>query len=423
MNTALVITIGNTADPILKAIQEIGTTEPGAAVYLVYGRPFSGQAKPTPFDVAHEARRIADERGLPVRLFEVPDPEDINVALAVTRDVLAELAGAKQVVVNFTGGTKVLSAAVVHAALTAPLPSELILDYTGGIMRDDKGRVIREAMRVKRSERTATEEALQQTLQSLRRAAYREASLLSRFLPDLGRAGFVKKVAEALALWDEFDYDAAVRGLQRLNEPAKALLDDGSIAPLPALVRRLLQVGGRLCAVGRPLQQLQQGAGKQPVESAQLPLLVADALENGARRLQEGRATDAVLRAYRAVEVATQVQLLKHGINPWRPDWSLVPNDTQAHYLKLIQGTQLPRELALNAGLCLLEALGQSLGVESRKRLKDLQQCRNLSYLEHGYQRVDRSAGERLHGYAAELCTQLLGESVDPLRASVRHST
>ena len=318
MSTALIITVGTTADPILKTVEEARKDGEDVTVYLVYGRPFPGQ-NPSPFEVAAEAKRKATESNVSVQMFEVSDPEDINVGLKVNREVLAVAAGAGRVIVNFTGGTKVLSAAAVHAALTVPLEGELILDYTGGLVRGDGGRVLRESMRVIRSERTATEEALQRVSESLRRGAYQEAALVSRSLTDLGRGGFAKKAVEALLLWDEFDYEPAVRQLQRLNEPAKALMDDRLVAPLPALVRRLVEPGNRLLAVLRPLNKIQQGPGVLEANLRDLPLLAADTLENAHRRLQEGRATDAVLRFLSGRRGGDAGTALAKGLEPLAP--------------------------------------------------------------------------------------------------------
>ena len=77
MKTALVITIGGTADPILKAVEEAQKEGGEVTVFLLYGRPFPGQI-PSPFDVANEAKRKGQGLGLRVRLFEASGPEDID---------------------------------------------------------------------------------------------------------------------------------------------------------------------------------------------------------------------------------------------------------------------------------------------------------------------------------------------------------
>jgi CRISPR-associated protein (TIGR02710 family) len=421
MKTVLVVTVGNTADPILKAVEETRQENGEALVFLLYGRPFSGQ-KPSPFDVANVAKQKCEEVGVAVRLFEAADPEDINASLAVARDIFREAADVERVVVNFTGGTKVLSAAAVHAALTEPLGGELKLDYTGGAVRDEQGRVLREAMRVVRSERTATDEILQQVLNRLKQANYREARLLAERLPERGKSGFVRKAVQALYLWDEFDYEAATEILRRLCEVAKALSDDEQASPLAALVTRLLEPGNRLCALLLALRRAQQRQTALESEGQHFSLLVADTLESALRRLHEGRATDSVLRSYRAVEVTIQAQLLQSGINPWRPDWQTVREETMKRYLELLNTTYPPRDLALSNGLALLEAMGRTFSEEEQKCLEDLRQLRNHSYLEHGYQRLKVEDARRLNGYAVALCEKLLGGSLDTFRASVRHS-
>ncbi len=421
MKKTLIITAGSTADPILKAIDEEYQSGQEVVVFLLYGRPFPGQKPPTPFDVANQAKQRCDEKGVSVRLIEVADPEDINRSLDVARDVFRQAANAERVVVNFTGGTKVLSAAVVHAALTEPLGGELILDYTGGQVRDTHGRVSREAMQLRRSERTATDEILQQVLERLRRANYREAKLFAERLPDQGKAGFVTKATVAFSLWDEFDYEGSVTILRRLYEPAKALSDDDRLSELARVVARLLEPGNRLSSLVSLLRKAQNEKANLGEMATDLPLLVADALENSWRRLQEERPTDSVLRSYRAVEVAVQIRLLQNGISPWLPQWQEMDVNTVKRFLELQKTTQPPPTLALTAGLNLLEAMGHSLGKEGRKRLTDVQQSRNYSYLEHGYLRLATGDAERLHKYACDLCSELLSDSLEALRQSVRH--
>lgn len=129
-----------------------------------------------------------------------------------------------------------------------------------------------------------------------------------------------------------------------------------------------------------------QGQGKLPLAQEEAKgsiLLIADLLENAQRRSREGRYADAVLRSYRAVEAAVQLALLQRGQNPWNPRVSLE------------QGCQRLREL------------GVHLTEEMNSRLKSLQQSRNYSFPEHGYNPVDgaeaTSALENAHALAEVL--------------------
>jgi hypothetical protein len=166
-------------------------------------------------------------------------------------------------------------------------------------------------------------------------------------------------------------------------------------------------------------------------------LLSADALENGSRRLSEDRPTDAVLRAYRAAEVAVQARLLSHRLNPWRPDWTVLdPAVVREYRTRLAAGpsastpscpapapeeVRLPRDLALTTGLRLVEVLDGPLPPHLAERLQDVQRNRNHSYLEHGYARLRGPDADRLLEYAEDVCAHLLG--ADGLSAARRRVT
>ncbi|MFN3286690.1 MAG: TIGR02710 family CRISPR-associated CARF protein [bacterium] len=418
MATALLLTVGTTPDPLVKAIEEQQGSD--VVVFLLYGRPFPGQ-DPSPFDVAQQVKSRAAELGVRAEPREVADPEDLDVCLQAARGVLREAAAADRVVVDFTGGTKPLSAALVHAALTEPIAGGLVMEYTGGAVRDPAGRVVREAMRVRQSERTATEETTRQVLDLLRRSAYREARYLASRLPDTGRSGFVRSCVEALYAWDEFDYEAARDLLVRNRPVARALGDLPELVALATLVGRLLDPANRLVDVSRRLHQLQDGHAKDWPRPEDVALVAADTLENAARRLAEGRPTDSVLRAYRAVETAVQARLLANRINPWRPDWEALDPARRSEYELALEGRPLPPELALTTGLRLVEVLEGPLPEDLTKFLRDIQFNRNRSYLEHGYHRVQEADARRLLGHAHDVCAHLLRTDLAVLRGRVAH--
>ncbi len=420
MATVLVLTVGTTPDPLLEAVEEQRRQDPRLAVYLLYGRPFPDQ-HPSPFDIARQVKERAAALGLRAETREIPDPEDLDMCLRICREALREVSDYDRVLVDFTGGTKPVSAAVVHAALTEPLIGQLVFEYTGGKVRDRNGRVLKEAMRRRSTERTATEEMLRQVLELLPRFAYREARMLARRLPETGRAGFVRHAVEALSAWDEFDYQASRELLRRHREAARAVQDVEQLAVLAGLVLRLLEPANRVVDALQCLQALQDGPLRYWPATEGMGLLVADALENACRRLAEGRPTDAVLRAYRAVETAVHARLVAHHINPWQPDWQKLSVEYREQYERFLDGHPLPRDLALTTGLRLVAVLDGGLSRELTDRLQDLQQVRNRSYLEHGYRRIREEDGHRLLGYAEELCALILKADMRALRESVTH--
>lgn len=421
MGTVLILTAGTTAEPLCRALEEAHRDDPGLTVCVLYGRPFPGQ-QPSPLDAVMEVVALGRNLGVPVQVREVSDPEDIDVCLRDASAIVREHAGAERMVVNYTGGTKVLSAALVHAALQERIAGTLVLDYVGGPVRDATGRVLREAMRVRRTEQTATEELLRQVLGLLQGSAYREARFLARGLPVRGRASFVREAAEALYLWDEFDYRGATEVLRRNHRTAGVLGDDAELGLLARLLLRLTGPGNKLADLTRHLIRVQE-SGEVGSHAAleDMALLVADTLENGQRRLGEQRATDCVLRAYRAVEVAMQAALLAREINPWRPAWDRLDPALLKTYQERLGSRQLPPNLSLRAGLQLLKVLGVRLEEAKQLLLQDVQATRNHCYLEHGYRRVAMEDAARVLQYAQELAASLLDRDLEPLRELVRH--
>lgn len=420
MAIALVATVGGTPDPILKAIEETCAENGEVTVFLVYGRAFDGQA-PCPFDSAKNAKDRAESLGAaPIRLVEVPDPEDLDNCLKTIRSVFEEVSSFKQVVVNFTGGTKVMSAAAVHAALTSPIVGELIFDYTGGPIREkDTGRVLREAMRVKRSERTWTDEQIRLVLEALRTCNYPRANALSTGLPDQGKAAFIREATMALYQWDAFLYEEAVNSLGPQHSAAQVMRDDPEAKSLAECALRLHEAGTLLKTVVRELRKAEHGGCPKLEQGAQL-LLVADALENSARKVQSEEATDAVLRAYRAVEVAVQLRLIRSGINPWKADWNSLDADTRGRIRSRLE-RELPEQLALSSGLDVLKECGLYVDKGFDRDIQELQRMRNRSFLEHGYQRITVDDANRLHHVAANLCSQLTETDLTEFRQRVRH--
>jgi CRISPR-associated protein (TIGR02710 family) len=457
--TFLVLTVGTTSEPLVKAVDELHAELNSAdapqgrpdrhrlEVLLIYGRPFPGQS-PSPFDVAQEVKARADKIGVPVRPCEVADPEDLDTCLQAVRSILRQIQDADRIVVNFTGGTKALSAAAVHAALTESPVVEVVFDYVGGQVRDAAGRVVRQAMRVRRSARTAVDELLGHVLDLAERCAYREALALAQRLPDSGRCGFVRRAVDALCKWDEFDYEGAVTLLGPLCGQARGMTDVPRVGQLAATVMALIEPGDRLKRLVRDLSRVQEGALSHPgAPLSDMGLLTADALENAERRLREGRHTDSVLRAYRAVETAVQARLLAHDINPWRPNWGAMDPSVVDAFLELQRGrpswppqsgaqplprvgapetptprAALPADLGLGAGLALVRVMERDMPEDLLRRLGDLQTCRNQSHLEHGYRRITADDARRLVGYGAELASHILGHDIAPLRRQVSHA-
>ncbi len=416
---ALVLTVGTTADPLKKAVEEAKMEaekeNASLTVYLLYGRPLPNQ-HPDPFQVAAEVRQHAENLGLKVQTCEISEPEDLDVCLSEMRSLLQGLSGADKVIVNYTGGTKAMSAAIVHSALTTSFAGELELHYVGGSVRDKNGRVIREAMEIRRAAQTATQERMERILELMREHRYELAAYLAEGLPEQGRSWFLKSASKALLLWDNFAYEEAATILRGLNQQAQILVDDPKLGRLAETVRRLVS------EVTTPILETVKAFRKWEISDRVsislegVQLLCADILENASRHLQRREWTEAVLRSYRALEAAVQGALALLGVNPWR--FELLPEQKEAIQEQL---GYMPKELTLWSGIIVWQIVtDKRLDDEKQKCLKDIQQLRNRSILEHGYRACGQSDAERVFNYANEIAGWVLGSDLKPLREKVR---
>ncbi|MBA7610623.1 hypothetical protein ES703_17835 [subsurface metagenome] len=391
--TVLIASVGTTPDPIVKAIVEAKNEGP-LTVFLVYGRAFPGQ-EPDPFSVAQIVSQKASELGIKVRVFELDDPEDLDDSFQLFHKVMAEALnlGASRILVDFTGGTKVMGASMVHVALSQPWATDIVFEYVGG-PRDEYGRV--KEMEVQRAPQTAVQELASKVLECIRQEEYTRALYFSESLPEKGKTGFLKRATLALWHWDNFHYEEAWPLLNGCAPQAKVLIDNGEYSSLADTVIRLDRAAGRIKLALVALRQLSAGQDLSLTQEAVEGHLymLGDVIQNTRRRVRSSP-TDSVLRSYRSVEVATQIGLIRLSVNPWRPDWSKLPQDKLSSYLKTLRAQSLPKNLSLWNGFALLELLTSPFESEIKEDLEDVMSLRNLSYLEHGYSRVSIEAAEK----------------------------
>jgi len=430
------MTVGTTLDPLKKVIDE--TEREVSLVCLIYGRPFPGQ-QVDPLCVANEVKEYCSRKNLEVRTFEVEEPEDIDSALRKASLALDEVAkaGVERVIVDFTGGTKPMSAALVYAALTKLAGVDVELNYVGGQRRDSSGKVISEAMEIRRKSKTYVDVVANRVLELIRRGAYPLAyGLSAHLLPHHGKAGFIKRACEALYLWDLFNYEDASTIIEELRSASQVLIEDGeltalaqTILNLSSLCRRLTQAFNLMKAINSNPETFEKLINKLDATSAFL--LAIDALENAKRRVVEGKHTEAALLSYRAAEVAVQVAIMKlePRLCPWKPNWETLPLEAR-ETLREALGGRLPERIGLFDGAKVLESLHGGLNID--EPLRTLAQIRNSSPLEHGYISVDEGRARDAIKHAEHVLESIasllqisphdLGEFKEKLAHVVTHS-
>ncbi len=211
------------------------------------------------------------------------------------------------ILVDFTRGTKAMSAALVLAAVRHGLPR---LRYIYGGQRDERGMVVpgTEVVREFRTAQVSGRRRLDEAEAFFRRgnyAAVREllpapGSPLAGVWPAdlLARSAFLRALAEFYAAWDRFAYAAAERVVVPHAPPEWAAL-----VPSPEVRRWVAELA-------QPLPP------DNPGRAEHRRRLAADLLANGERRIRDQQYEEALLRSYRVLEILGEARLFARNIDP-----------------------------------------------------------------------------------------------------------
>ena len=239
------------------------------------------------------------------------DENDADAAYAHFDDVLGAVlrdAAPEEVMVDFTRGTKAMSAALVLAATRRAVPR---LRYVAGARRDRRG-MVEPGSEVVREIRTTSVEGhrrLDLARELVRRGSFAAvANVLpdpeapfARLYPDsfLRAVKAVRGVARFHAAWDRLDYAGAAK--LTVGEPPSEEWRPYWPAP---------DVRAWLTALAREPERSDHGG-----MAAWLRRLAVDLLANGERRVRQGQNEDALVRAYRLLELIGQARLFDHGLD------------------------------------------------------------------------------------------------------------
>ena len=207
-----------------------------------------------------------------------------------------------RITIDFSRGTKAMSVAIVLAGARHAVRR---LRYVEGD-RDRRGLVQPDSERIRR---ISTDRVDRGRREDLARDHMRQGHFVAaaNLLDGVPGAGMIADAARFYAAWDRLDYDEAA-GMRLGAEPP-----DGkwrNLWPRDEMrdwVRRLRPSAG------------ERGNGSPPC-SDRLRRLVVDLTANGERRVAQGQFEDALVRAYRVVELIGQVRLLRYGLDSSRLD-------------------------------------------------------------------------------------------------------
>jgi CRISPR-associated protein (TIGR02710 family) len=400
-STFLICTVGGSPEPVLAALAHWRPVR----VRFVHTPQTRGEIETSIVPRAKEAELGLD----PGRydLFELPDGQDLARCVDRLRELTADVeqwvarGPGFQVLVDFTGGTKCMSAAIALQARRWPC----LFSYVGGSERTRGGigtvvtgaeRVVHQANPWDALGYQAVDEFMvlfdQRAFAAAAAVASAARARVSR--PDRKREmNALQQLASAFDAWDRFDHEAARTAFTDVDRAANDLRAGLGRDRADAILADLERFGTHL-------DRLCNGSGPSRHH-------VVDLLANARRRQEEGRFDDAVARLYRAIEALAQVALEEgHGIaKTGKVPLERVPEPLRSRWAPA--ATEGFVKVGLQDAYALLAALGDPLGRRfSEERLDGTTSVlneRNTSILAHGFRRVSQGVYERLYRAALAL--------------------
>lgn len=327
----------------------------------------------------------------------------------------------KDLLVDFTGGTKAMSAAVVLALAPRGAAFTYVGGGVGGRERGGVGVVVDGKEKVLRQPNPWNAIAAEQialSMRLLRLGRYQDAA---DRLPGGGTGGSallaaaLRQALAGLAQWDRQMYAAAKESLEKALHDLRLLLASGAEAPALRFLRQVETAFPFLTSVWREWDRLCRFEAKfapPGVFSDLTGMEIPRDLCAAARRRAElhNDPEDGVILLYAAVEKAAKARLrIRYGIDNSRCSAAdLEASPGLAARLTQLGGSKL--QLGLEDSIALLASHGDDFGLRVKEAgafLEKLQAARNHCWREHGYGTVKPATFQSLFPGA----TQLLGFS------------
>lgn len=397
---ALLISVGGTPEPVAYSINRHC---PEALILFA--------SRESRREIEDKVRPLTTHRWRDQEVVTTESHEDLTACLsALERDLPRALASLglryEDLLVDYTGGTKTMSAALVLGTVHKPVR----YSYVGGKVRGKAGLgvvldgselvvlspnpwdVLASELR-RRLARQFNHGHFAEAAETAREAAQRVGECWQPFYSALAR------LCEGYHLWQGLDVTKVPAHLPRALQELDIFAKGSGEPALLAFVAAARRDAERLQAVA----EAQKAAGQKgrPVPPEALRALVVDLVANAeltAGRLR--RADDGVARLYSAIEKLAKAELLALGIDnsacrpeqlpePLREDYARRYRDPESGLLKF----------GLMASYELLQALDRPVGQRFAARREDLRavlNVRNMSLLVHGWQPVREDVYEKM---------------------------
>lgn len=369
---SLVVTVGGSPDPIVTAIE---TLRPDHCVFVC--------TEQTRQHVDGVVTKVSQTlTGLTHESVVLDDPDDPDAVLRRCSQEIERLAPSGQVLVDYTGGTKSMSAGLLLAAVL----DDADIYVTSAPRRNDTA--VDHGQATSPVAATASLYLLRKTVvpQLVQHHDYAQAhavvlSILAKSLPGAERRALqhLQQLLCGFAHWDRFDHDAAKQALK----PCKGDLQDRGLWDfLGNSARERIKLADTS-------RDPQQGGSDDS-----MGWLVADLIRNAERRAKGQRFDDAVGRLYRALELWAQILLRsRHGIDTASVDLTDV-YERAPQLREELSGRASPTKLGLVDSWRVLLALDPSPEVQRfdgcRGDVLKVLEVRNHSLFAHGFTPIRR---------------------------------
>jgi len=328
------------------------------------------------------------------------------------------------VTLNYTSGTKSMSAAAVFAAIIEGFDA---LEYLSGKREEGIVKLCTKPYSIKTAMIVAEIDLKKKVVCLFQKRQYGAAKdMLEEMSKDIDTKGLraLTSLAKAYDLWDKFRQKDAFEELKKAAEGLRGTGLDGEIYRaltenikfLKGLNEQLDALNGNMNSLKELNEQLQALSGNVEPNGQHQALTdrikslkesnkqkkrecykyyLADLINNSERRLDEQKFDDAVARMYRTVEMLAEWKLLTLGHDLENFDPESMPEEVREKWKSKIVDGKL--KIALKEKYELLRDLNCPYGkIYEESQLRGLLQNRNQSILAHGISPVGEDCARKL---------------------------
>jgi CRISPR-associated protein (TIGR02710 family) len=395
---ALVVTVGGTPEPITTTIVSV---QPDIVVAITSPESRTG------WDTVLESLKLKDLHPA-CREIPVGDPNDLATCFNACHEAFDSLKrehadSGLEVVAGPTGGTKLMSAALLLAATEVGAEVLYIAgerDKGGvGVVKTGTERPLTSVHPYDLFSRSAKQRLCEEF------NSYRFESAIATCgeiaARSQGRAPVsstfkaLQKVCDGYRLWDMFQHGTARQKIKSGLGSLERLETEDVLS-----LERLTDFCNAAEANCSHLEQLPRE--KKPDPSVPL---VLDLLANAKRRAEEGKHDDAVARLYRTLEMVAQVAFIdEFGCSTTKFPLKKLDAKVRSVLFRDCDELSTP-DIGARKAFRVLEMIGHRWGqkyAEDEKHFRDVLESRNESILAHGTVSLDEKAFDRLYGYITE---------------------